>query len=235
MLPKIVAIIGPTASGKSALGFQLANEFCGEIISGDAKQVYKGMDLGTAKEKSQKIVQHLLDIKDPGEKITVVEYQALAYEVINTLLARSILPIIVGGSGLYVESVVNGYQFGEGEKSRVQQPLYQVLKIGIDIDRATLKQRAAARLSERIENGLVDEVKGLIAAGVSKEWLKSCGLEYKYITEHLLGERDLKSAIGMIEIATNQYIKRQYTWWRRHSDIFWVRDFDEAERLVTRF
>ncbi|MEI6478233.1 MAG: tRNA (adenosine(37)-N6)-dimethylallyltransferase MiaA [bacterium] len=233
-LPKIIAVVGPTASGKTALGAFLAKEFGGEIVSADAKQVYRGMDIGTAKEKDLDVPQHLLDIREPGEKITVGDYQALAYEVIDRLLVEQKLPILVGGSGLYAESVLEGYVFG-GPGTKEKKPRYQSLKLAIDIPRDELKRRARVRLDQRIDQGLVEEVQGLLDEGVCPDWLRSCGIEYRYFSSYLIGEISLEAAREKTAIATDQFIKRQYTWWRRHSDLIWVKDIDEARGLVQPF
>ena len=233
-LPTIVAVIGPTASGKTALGVKISQHFNGEIVSGDAKQVYRGMDIGTAKEKNLPVRQHLLDIKNPGEKITVAEYQTLAFQGIDELLAEGKLPVIVGGSGLYVESVTEGYLFGgPGKKDR--HPRYNVLKLGIQVPREKLRERVAARTTVWLERGLLDEIRGLLARGVSPAWLEACGLEYKYITQHILGQLSLDEAIRLTNISQGQFIKRQDTWWRRHSDVIWVQDEAEALERVSAF
>ncbi|MBU6389883.1 hypothetical protein KGQ71_05215 [Patescibacteria group bacterium] len=234
--PRIVAVIGPTASGKTALGCHLAHIFHGEIVSADAKQVYRGMDIGTAKEKDLPVGQHLLDIKNPGEKITVGEYQRLAYAVIDRLLSQDVLPFLVGGSGLYAESVLNGYIFaGNGEKSRRQKSRYQSLKLGITLPRQELRQRVADRTERWLQDGLLDEITRLLAAGVEPEWLSWCGQEYRYFTAYLLGEIGLEEAVAKTNTSINQFIKRQYTWWRRHPDVIWVSGGQEAEAAVRRF
>lgn len=234
-LPKIVAVIGPTASGKTGLGEMLSLKFGGEIVSVDAKQVYRGMNLGTAKEMHLRVKQHLVDIKDPGESITVAEYQALAYRCIDGLLAGGKLPVLVGGSMLYAEAVLNGYEFTHGEKSGRQNPLYQSLKIGITWERDALKAWAGERLKQRIEAGLLDEIAGLLARGVSSTWLYSCGMEYRFLTQQVLGELSAEEAFTKTHQSINQYIKRQYTWWRRHSDVAWVSSSAEASLLVEQF
>lgn len=233
--PKLIAVIGPTASGKTDLGCHLALRFTGEIVSADAKQVYRGMDIGTAKELDLPVPQHLVDIKNPGEKITVGEYQALAYEVIDSILRRGKLPILVGGSGLYVEAVTNGYVFKEAMKSREQKSRYQVLKLGIAWDRAVLKERIAKRVDLRLGEGMVEEVERLLSEGVSKEWLLRCGIEYEYLTRHLTEGMPINEVREQIIYATNQFMKRQYTWWRRHTDVEWISTQEDADAKVQSF
>lgn len=233
-LPKIVAVIGPTASGKTALGVSLCQQFNGELISADAKQVYRGMDIGTAKEKDLPVPQHLIDILNPGQKITVGEYQKMAYRVIDEVLAAEQLPVLVGGSGLYVESVTDGYLFG-GPGSREKQPRYNVLKIGIQLEREELLARVQQRTARWLEEGLLTEIKDLFDKGVSPKWLDHCGLEYRYFTQHILGNLSLEEAEKLTNIALRQFIKRQYTWWRRHSDVHWVKETTEAITLTKAF
>jgi tRNA dimethylallyltransferase len=232
-MQSLIAIIGPTASGKTALGEAMALKFNGEIISADAKQVYRGMDIGTAKEKVLRVPQHLIDIKNPGEKITVAEFQTSAYYTIEDIIERRKLPFLVGGSMLYAEAVMNGYTFGEGALPSL--PRYRVLKLGIDLPREELKMKAAKRLRERIDQGLVDEVRGLLDAGISPAWLEACGIEYRYFSRYVRGVSSLSESIRLTEIATNQYIKRQYTWWRRHDDILWLQKPEQAEAAIAHF
>lgn len=235
MFPKLITVIGSTGSGKTALAEQLALQFNGELVSADAKQVYKGMDIGTSKEKHLRVPQHLLDIKEPGEKVTVAEYQALAYQVIDDILSRGKLPILVGGSMLYAEAVMNGYEFQHDKKSTVQKPHYSVLKVSPLVGRGQLREKQVARVQRWLDSGLVDEIKTLISHGVSPAWLKACGLEYKYFTMYVLGEMNLEEATVKTVTSLGQYIKRQEIWWRRHSDIHYVGNEQEASALVGGF
>jgi tRNA A37 N6-isopentenylltransferase MiaA len=211
--PKLVAIIGPSGSGKTGLAVELCRHFNGEIVSCDSKQVYRGMDIGTAKEKNLPVRQHLLDIKEPGQKITVAEYQQLAYQEI------------------YAESVLNGYTFDESAVA----PRYQCLKMGINLEREELRRRIAVRTEQWVAEGLLEEIKTLLVHGVSELWLKSCGQEYRYFTEYLQGEIDLETAKTKTNISLSQYAKRQYTWWRRHADVVWVDSAQEAKERVEAF
>ena len=233
-LPKIIAVIGPTASGKTALGVILAQKFGGAIVSADAKQVFRKMDIGTAKEKELPVPQLLIDIRDPGERITVGEYQSLAYEAIDTLLASQILPVLVGGSGLYAECVLEGYEFG-GPGAKRKSPRYRNLKLGLDIDRQALKARARIRLLDRLDQGLVREVQALLEEGTDPEWLDRCGIEYRWVSRYLRGEVDADEMVLRIGLATDQFIKRQYTWWRRHNDILWITSDAQATTAVIDF
>ena len=116
-----------------------------------------------------------------------------------------------------------------------RSPRYNVLEIAIAHDREKLKERAAGRLRERIAQGLPEEVEGLLDAGVSPTWLDHCGIEYKYFSKYVLGELTLEEATNKTITAINQYNKRQYTWWRRHPEIQWVQEPEEAVARVTRF
>jgi tRNA dimethylallyltransferase len=194
------------------------------------------MDIGTNKERPT-VPQHLVDILNPGERLTVADFQQQAYTVIDAVSARGALPILVGGSMLYAEAIMRGYQFaGElKQKSSRQEPRYRVLSLAPEADRNLLKERLQQRTRDWVEAGLVEEIKGLLAQGVSADWLKSCGLEYRFFTQYVLGEIALDEAIRLTIISLNQYVKRQYTWWRRHPDLHWVKSVSEAERLVREF
>lgn len=235
MKPLVVAIVGATGSGKTALAERLASQFSGEIVSADSRQAYRGLDIGTAKEKNLAVPQHLIDWKDPGEPISVAEFQARAYQEIEAIQQRGKLPFLVGGSMLYAESVMNGYEFEEGEKSARQTPRYSVLKLGVAVDRPELRQRLAARCQMWLDQGLLEEITRLRDQGVSLDWLKSLGLEYRYFTLYIEGEISLAEATEKTVLKLGQYAKRQDTWWRRHSDIHWVADFAEASAAVKEF
>ena len=109
---KVIVILGPTASGKTAVGVKLAKALKGEIVSADSRQVYRGMDVGTGKDLAEygKIPYHLIDVADPQEIFDLAQYQKLAFEAINDILRRGKLPIVAGGSGLYLQALVDGYQ-----------------------------------------------------------------------------------------------------------------------------
>jgi tRNA dimethylallyltransferase len=234
MIPPLISIIGPTGSGKTTLAEALALSFSGELVSCDAKQVYRGMDIGTNKEKVLKVPQHLVDIKEPGEKITVAEYQELAYATIEDIQRRGKLPILVGGSMLYAEAVMNGYLF-EGEKSTAQEPHYKVLKLSPLVPRGELRERQKHVTAKWLKSGLLLEIQGLLYRGVSPDWLDACGLEYRYFTQHLKGEIGLEEATYKTNMSLGQYIKRQEIWWRRHDDIHFIQSEKEARALVSTF
>jgi tRNA dimethylallyltransferase len=234
-LRPLVAIVGPTGSGKSALAEVLALQFNGEIVSCDAKQIFRYMDIGTNKERDLRVPQHLIDLKEPGEKVTVAEYQHLAYQEIDRLHGQGKLPFLVGVSMLYAEAVLNGYIFSEDKKSTKQQPRYRALKLGIAVERSELQRKQEIRTQQWVEQGLLGEIQSLLDSGVSAEWLDACGQEYRFFTRHLLGKISIDEAVRLTNISLNQYTKRQYTWWRRHPDIHWISGSGEAENLVNQF
>jgi tRNA dimethylallyltransferase len=276
--PKILVILGPTASGKTHLGVELAAEFNGEIISADSRQVYKGMDIGTGKDlaeykiEGKKIPYHLIDVADPHDKFDLAQYQVQALEAIKDILRRSRLPIIVGGSGLYLQAVVDNYQLsstganqekrrerekltaaelfqqlqttqpdfasrlnnsdknnprrliryleilesGAGAKNGKRETPYDFLLLGLTWPDKILRQRIEYRLLERLgKEGLIAEVKKLQQSGLSWERLQSFGLEYKFISQHLLGELTYEEMIKKLSAASYRFAKRQKTWFKR--------------------
>jgi len=212
----------------------LAQVFGGEIISADSRQVYRGVDIGMAKESGLPVPQHLIDIKEPGEKITVAEFQSSAYEVIDRLLAQKKLPIMVGGTGLYAEAVINGYIF-DGPGGKAAEARYESLVLGIAWDRAVLRERIAERTQIMLQQGLLQEIECLLAAGVDPEWLQQSGQPYKYFMPYLRGELTLEEATDKTNIDIGQYAKRQDTWWRRFGQVVWVQTAEEAEAAVDSF
>lgn len=243
-LPKIITIIGPTASGKTSLGVFLAKKFNGEIISADSRQVYRGLDLGTGKEGKEGkeirwlegVPQYLIDVRDPEEKFNVYDFKEMAEIVIEDMIARNRQPFIVGGTGLYVDGLVKNYDFAGRDQKKKNRPKYQVLQIGIEIPRPELYRRIDQRVNARLKQGMLEEVKGLLDREISARWLISLGLEYKYLTEHLIGKiPDKNQAIQKLKFATHAFARRQETWFRHHGQIEWVGDKQQAFRLVGSF
>lgn len=243
-LPKIVTVVGPTASGKTSLGVFLCQKFNGEIISADSRQVYRGLDLGTGKEGVlsnharwlEGVPQYLIDVRDPEEKFNVYDFKAMAELMIEDIAARNHLPVIVGGTGLYIDALVENYDFAGRDQKKKNSPKYQVLQIGIKIPRDELYRRIDLRVDRRISEGMIGEVKGLLDSGVSPAWLISLGLEYKYLTEYLIGKiPDRDQAIQKLKFAIHHYARRQLIWFRHHGYIHWVLDKDEAVSLVKKF
>jgi tRNA dimethylallyltransferase len=301
--PKVLAILGSTSSGKTALAVRLAAEFNGEIVSADSRQVYKGMDIGTGKDLKEyrvgrkKIPYHLIDVANPRVRFDLAKYQKAAFKAIEDILRRGKLPIVVGGSGLYLQALVDNYNLSlaaprqaerrEWEKkmsavglmemirelkpdfaarinnsdqnnvrrlaryleiiragalekiSRKETP-YDWLILGLDCPEKILRERIVQRLLERLEKeGLVAEVKRLNDQGLSWERLKSFGLEYKFVSAHLLGELSYPEMVEKLSTAIYRFAKRQKTWFRRWEkqgrEINWTKSESAARRTISRW
>ena len=211
----LLTILGPTACGKTTFAAQLAYDMDGEIISADSRQVYRGMDIGTGKDladyhvKDKDIPYHLIDIAEAGTRYNVYEWQNGFLDAYADITRRGKTPILCGGTGMYIESVIKGYEFDGREF-----PPFQSLIIGLDISRNQRREKISRRLRARLEEGMIDEVKGLIDRGVSPTQLIKYGLEYKYITLYLLGDYQYEEMVSLLEIAIHQFAKRQMTWFR---------------------
>ena len=269
----LIVITGPTASGKTALAASVADRLGGEVISADSRQVYRGMDIGTGKDLDEYTIDgrtipcHLIDIADPGYKYNVFEYQRDFIRVYNQLKVRNIFPVICGGSGMYLDSIISGYSMFEvppdsglrarlekksmeeltgilstykklhnttdtdtkkrivraieiehfnsfSKKKQTKFPDLKSLVIGVMTDRQTRRERISARLRQRLDAGMVEEVKKLLINGISKEALVYYGLEYKFITLYLTGEMEYDDMVKNLEIAIHRFAKRQMTWLR---------------------
>lgn len=224
----ILTILGPTACGKTTFAAHLAADIDGEIISADSRQVYRRMDIGTGKDLAdytvggKEVPYHLIDIAEPGTRYSVYQFQHDFHEAYTDIKSRGKTPILCGGTGLYIESVIRGYEFD----GRVM-PSMNSLNIGLKIDREERRRKISARLRSRLAEGMVDEVRGLIDSGVSTAALIRYGLEYKYVTLYLLGELEYEEMVRLLEIAIHQFAKRQMTWFRgmeerRHIPIEWI-------------
>jgi len=246
--PKIISIVGLTASGKSSLGIKIAQLFDGEIISADSRQVYKGLDLGSGKvtqEEQDMAVHHMLDVACPleyskeGKYFDVFAFQQLAYKTIDDILARGKVPIIVGGTGLYSRSVVEGYAFEETGKKNKSVPKYEVLQIALMPTKEWLLPRVELRLDQRLEEGMLDELKDLLAKGVDPEWLKALGLEYYWNTAVVQGEITKEEYRRWLVIRIMQFAKRQRTWFKKEQNTVFLQDDGvlekESVRLVKEF
>lgn len=224
----LICVMGPTASGKTRYAVELARYFnqrlrekfaatqmhC-EIISADSRQVYRRMDIGTGKDLAEygEIPYHLIDIAEPGIEYNVYEYQrdfALAYRDVRE---RGQLPILCGGSGLYIEAATCGYEFGKGQPREAGLP-EKTFYIGTLVSREERRARIERRLDARLQEGMIEEIKGLIEAGVSTETLIRYGLEYKFVTQYILGEISYEYMRERLYIAICQFAKRQMTWLR---------------------
>lgn len=293
-MQKVVVILGTNASGKSHLGVRLAAHFGGEVVSADSRQVYRGLDLGSGKitaSEAGNVKHHLVDVADLSDYFSLAQFQREAYDAIDSIASAGKLPFLVGGTGLYVAAVVEGYRLldvppnetlraeiehlpatelllrlqqldpdaahtidkhnprrliraieiaSAGHKSvqaRANSPRYDCLQLGLTWPRDVLHQRIEARLRSRLAAGMIEEVAGLRARGVSDVRLDKLGLEYRYITRYLRGElgtlENLRIELGT---AIRQFAKEQITWFKRDRRIIWLSSsgnyFDEARRHI---
>ena len=269
----LITILGPTASGKTPLAAVLADKLGTEIISGDSRQVYRRMDLGTGKDLAdytvggRSVPYHLIDIVEPGYKYNVFEYQRDFLKAYESIVAKGKLPVLCGGTGMYIESILKGYRLLpvpenpelraslegksleeltqilagykklhnstdvdtvkrairaiEIEEYYKQQPLeyrefplLESLIVGVDIDRDLRREKITRRLKQRLDEGMVEEVRGLLAEGISAESLIYYGLEYKFLTQYVIGELTFDEMFQQLETAIHQFAKRQMTWFR---------------------
>jgi len=284
----LIAILGPTATGKTSLAAHLAAKLDSEIISADSRQVYRRMDLGTGKDladyevEGRHIPYHLIDIVEPGTKYNVFQYQQDFLRAYKDIADKGKLPIVCGGSGLYIESILRGYrmedvpenkalrqqlegksleelteilktyktlhntvqtdtakrairaieiadfyeQHGISQTAEGNQPLFHPLVIGVKIDRELRREKISRRLRQRLDEGMVEEVKGLLAEGIAAEDLIYYGLEYKFLTLYVTGQLGYEEMVSQLEIAIHQFAKRQMTWFRgmerRGVKIHWI-------------
>ncbi len=301
-MAKMITIIGPTACGKTAVAAALAVRVGGEIISADSRQVYRRMDIGTGKDLADYVVDgkqvpyHLIDIAEPGTRYNLFQYQHDFLKAYNDIMQRGALPILCGGTGLYVESVLRGYRLaavpenkelrerlkgksleelaemlaelkrrngsvmhnttdvdttkrairaieietfnGENPAAGADIPPVESLVIGLDIGREERRRRITARLRQRLTDGMVDEVKGLLESGIPAENLIYYGLEYKYVTEYVIGRSSFDEMFSRLEIAIHQFAKRQMTWFRgmerRGVKINWIDAMQSTDDKVNK-
>ena len=212
---QLLTILGPTACGKTSFAAQLAYDMDGEIISADSRQVYRGMDIGTGKDladyhvKDKDIPYHLIDIAEAGERYNVYEWQQGFLDAYEDITRRQKLPILCGGTGMYIESVIKAYEF-DGRRF----PEFNSLIIGLDISRDLRRKKITKRLHARLQEGMIEEIQGLLDRGVPAERLIRYGLEYKFVTLYLLGQLQYDEMVSLLEIAIHQFAKRQMTWFR---------------------
>ncbi len=270
---ELITILGPTASGKTSFAAALAKQLDSEIISADSRQVYRQMNIGTGKDLDDyridgvSIPYHLIDICEPGTKYNLFAYQHDFFRAYHQIKEKGKLPILCGGTGLYIESVLKGYRLldvpqnptlRKSLKDKSLSELETILKshktlhnktdvdtpqrairaieieayytqcapkkndydpirsliIGIHIDRELRRKKISERLHSRLENGMVDEVSRLLDSGISPEDLIYYGLEYKFITQYLIGQLTYDDMVAHLEIAIHQFAKRQMTWFR---------------------
>lgn len=291
--PKLLVITGPTASGKTRRAVAVARAAGGEILSADSRQVYRGMDIGTGKDMAEygDVPVHLVDIAPAGYRYNLFEYLRDFRAAHDGVRARGRLPIMCGGTGLYVESVLKGmalppvpenlalrsrlrgksldelaatlaamktlhnvtdidtaqravraieiqtYYRDHPEAARAAnnpRPMQGAVVVGVDIDRDTRRRRIDQRLDQRLRQGMVEEVRGLLDAGLASDDLTYYGLEYKFVTLHVTGQLSYDEMRGQLATAIHQFAKRQMTWFRgmerRGFHIHWLPwDMDDGE------
>lgn len=299
-MQKMITILGPTASGKTSLAAALAARIDAEIISADSRQVYRGMTIGTGKDLDdyrqgdRLIPYHLIDFCEPGTKYNLFQYQQDFHLIYNNIVARGVRPILCGGTGLYIESVLKGYALSPvpqnqalrdklADKSlaeltemledlkrrnhsvmhnrtdvdtaqrairaieiesynlehptdnRTLPPIDSVI-IGVGINREERRRKITQRLKQRLEEGMVDEIRQLLDRGIAPENLIYYGLEYKFVTEYVIGKTSYEEMFRQLEIAIHQFAKRQMTWFRgmerRGFTIHWIDALDPMDSKV---
>ena len=290
MKQTMITILGPTASGKTPVAAALALRTGGEVISADSRQVYRRMDIGTGKDLADYVVDgqhipyHLIDIAEPGTKYNLFQYQQDFHNAYTDICKRGKQPILCGGTGLYIEAVLKGYQLSPVPQNQAlrdslasksldeltarlvelkrkndsnmhnhtdvdtvqrairaieietynlehptperELPPVDSLIIGIDIDRNLRREKITRRLKARLEEGMVDEIRSLVEEGINPEDLIYYGLEYKFVTEYVVGNISYSEMFSQLEIAIQKFAKRQMTWFRgmerRGFNIHWI-------------
>ncbi len=247
----LVVIVGSTASGKTALGIELAQQFNGEIICADSRTVYKYMDIGTAKptvEERRAVVHHMLDLVEPDKSFTVVDFKLQAEQAMADVWNRDKLPIVVGGSGLYIDAVLFDYSFSPDGAQRdsdnprhahasnphTKRPLREnTLILGLSVPRDTLKQNIEARVQKMLENGAIEETRWLYERYAGAKALLATS--YKAIMAYTQGLISLEEAKQRFISNDYQLARRQQTWLKPNKSIQWVSDSGNAVELVTTF
>ncbi len=292
--PRVVAIVGPTATGKSALGIALAHRFDGEIVSCDSTAVYRRFDIGTDKvplNARQGIPHHLIDVAEPTEEYSAARYAREAGAAIREISARGKLPIVVGGTGLYYRALTRGFFPGPARDSALRQrlewiadrrgterlhvllgrvdpesatrihardrkrlvralevyfltgrpltahftdtqsplPDYEVVAFGLQIEPDLTAQRVAARVDSQFQQGLLDEIQGILASGVPESAHPFTGLVYRQALEHLHGVRDQQATRELIVRENRKYSRRQLIWFRKEPNLQWIHAAGERE------
>ncbi|MCR5833592.1 MAG: tRNA (adenosine(37)-N6)-dimethylallyltransferase MiaA [Selenomonadaceae bacterium] len=231
---KLVVILGATSTGKSSLALKIAEEFDTEIISADSMSVYRNFNVGTAKptaEELARVPHHMIDILDAEEKFSVGEFVRRARPIITEINRRGKIPIVAGGTGLYIQALVEGYEFDSGKSSishykRTGELVYDAIVFGLTAERAKLYERINRRTNRMFEDGLIEEVKNLLASGINPKAQAMLGIGYKETVEYLQGVATLDETIAKISQATRNFAKRQLTWYRRMNYIRWLEIFD---------
>ncbi len=305
-LPSLIAIVGPTASGKTGLALALAKRFDGALINADSRQLYRGMDIATNKFGEEIVIQktvgeetvyfidgvpaHLLDLIAPDQSFSLAQYKALAVKKIQEVQAEGYFPILVGGTGLYVSAVVDNLDIplappdpglrarlekesssdlfaqlvkvdppsaasiGPGNKRKLiralevyrtcgqpfsslrkkGEPLFDILQLGIHTERDELYRKIDQRVEKMVKSGLIEETERLLR-DYAPSLPSMSAVGYREIGYFLRSEMELGDAVQQIKFHTHQYARRQLTWFKRDQRIHWVKDYTEAEKLVSDF
>ncbi|MBR0062359.1 MAG: tRNA dimethylallyltransferase [Selenomonadaceae bacterium] len=228
---KVVVILGATSTGKSSLALDLAEKFGTEIISADSMAVYRNFNVGTAKPTQaelERVPHHLINILDAEEKFSVGGFVERARPIISELNLRGKIPIVAGGTGLYIQALLEGYELGANKSlvshyKQTGELIYAAQVYGLTADRAELYDRINRRTEKMFAEGLVDEVKNLLASGVSPTAQAMLGIGYKETAEYLQGGATLEETIAKVAQATRNFAKRQLTWYRRMTYIKWLK------------
>ena len=294
MKPPVIVLAGPTAVGKTSLSLRLAKALDAEIISADSMQVYRGMNIGTAKipaEERAGIPHHLIDVADPSEDFSIARYVRLGREVIRDLDTRGKVPLVVGGTGFYIQALLKDLDFSEEKKEgtlreeyrllaetegtkalhdrlaavdpvsaeaihpnnikRViraleyfeesgqpisalneaqtgQESPYRILYLVLNLPRQELYCRIDRRVDQMMEEGLLEETKQLLQAGIPAKATALQSIGYKELTEYLRGTCSLDEAVNQIKLHSRHYAKRQITWFKREPDAVWIEKSDYA-------
>ena len=224
MKEKLVVVLGPTATGKSKIGILLAQKLNGEIISGDSMLIYKKMDIGTAKpseEEQKSVPHHLIDILEPDATYNAFQFQQNAADLITKINARNKLPIIVGGTGLYIQALLENYEFDVPKSNKKNLNQYDALVFGLKMERSFLYERINARVDKMLADGLEDEVKNLLDAGVPPNCQSMRAIGYRQMLWYLQDGMDKDAMIEKLKQATRNFAKRQFTWYRHMNYIKW--------------
>lgn len=289
-MQKVLVIVGPTAIGKTSFGIECANNFNGEIISGDSIQIYEGLDIGSGKATKQELAQakhHLIDIKKPDDNYSVKQFQEKARKLIDEISSQGKLPIIVGGTGLYIKACLYDFEFFEEDEEDNQYEelsnkqiydklmeldpkalekihinnrkrliralnifekhnvgistikdnqehkcLYDALIIGLTTSRDNLYARIDARVDQMIKDGLIDEIQGLLAKGITFENQSMSGIGYKEFKDYFEGNSSLKECVDKVKANSHHFAKRQYTYFNNQLNVDWFEDKQEAMKKV---
>jgi tRNA dimethylallyltransferase len=305
MAPKVVCVVGPTACGKTTLGVELAKKFNGEVVSVDSMQIYRGMTVGTAaptEKEMDGVPHHMVAVADPQEQWSAARYTEMAVPIIDDILARGKVPVLVGGTGLWLDALIKGHGFAGGhaggavrkqleqrlaqegigpileqlrqvdpdsaqrlhpsdekrilralevyletgktitahnEETKKIPPRYDAIWIGLQFERREdMRALIDRRVDNMVDEGLLEEVQGLLQSGLDRKSTSLQAIGYKEFLGVLDGTATIQEALDEVKLRSRQYAKRQLTWLRRNEAIHWIywdkeRDFERALQVST--